>query len=121
MHGGITVGEVASKHFPEVEEMVIELAGMIRTTISVSFKPEMPERLCAYSQQVEFFPTAVKELKWRNGWFYRYSLLEGKRTLPDGRKIEMPDCCPMHTDYLLHLQEKGELDLSVIKAEGMEW
>jgi len=121
VHGGITVGEVAKKHFPEVEEMVIELAGMIRTTVSVSFKPEMPERLCAYSEQVEFFPTAVKELKWRNGWFYRYSLLEGKRTLPDGRKIEMPDPTPMHTDYLLHLQDKGELDLSEIKAEGMKW
>ena len=50
VHGGINVGEVANKHFDEVEEMVVEMAGMMRSTIAVSFKPEMPERLCAYAQ-----------------------------------------------------------------------
>jgi len=124
VHGGITVGEVAKKHFSEVEEMVVELGGMIRTTLTVSFKPELPERLCAYSERVEFFPTAVKEFKWRNGFFYRYSLLGGTRTLPDGRKIEMPDPCPMHSEYLQYAVDKGTLDknvLSEVKAEGMEW
>ena len=72
---------------------------------------------------VEFFPTAVKEFKWRNGWFYRYSLLTGgqKRELPDGRKIEVPDPTPMHTEYLQHLAGKGQLDLSEVTAEGVKW
>lgn len=123
VHGGITVGEVVKKHQSEVEEMVIELAGMIRGTIAVSFKPELPERLCSYSERVEFFPTAVKEFKWRNGWFYRYSLLAGgnMRTLPDGRKVQVPDPTPMHTDYLKHLASKGQLDLSEVTADGMKW
>ena len=172
VHGGITVGEVAKKHFSEVEEMVVELAGMIRSTIAVSFKPELPERLCSYAERVRSQPrpwhatprarrpfpvlrfshrsnssprpsrsssvraqhsTQQRQIcssdaraplcAGRNGWFYRYTLLAGgnMRTLPDGRKIEVPDPTPMHTEYLQHLADKGQLDLSEVTADGIRW
>eukprot|EP00965_Chrysotila_dentata_P133522 4415992-Pleurochrysis_carterae.AAC.1 len=60
--------------------------------MSVALKTGLEERLCAYSRRVEFFPTAMKEFEWRNGWFYRYTKL--------AQKNGFPDATPMHTEYL---------------------
>ncbi|KAE8700593.1 tubby-like protein 8-like [Hibiscus syriacus] len=54
------------------------------------------DRLCAYARAVAHFPTAVKEFKWRNGWFYSIS----RRQL----LTEKPDPCPLHTAWLKELK-----------------
>ena len=47
--------------------------GRFRFAAGVRFGPQLEERLCAYARSVAHFPTAVKELQWRNGWFYGLS------------------------------------------------
>ena len=107
VHGGITVGEVESKHREEVEDLIVELASFCRFTLTVSLKTGLEDRLCAYSRTVEFLPTALKEFEWTNGYFYRYTLMAGTRTNPAGITIEMPDTTPMHTEYLLRARDMG--------------
>jgi len=99
VHGGKTVGEVEKEHNEEVCDLIRELATMIRFTMSVALKTGLEERLCAYSRRVEFFPTAMKEFEWRNGWFYRYTKL--------AQKNGFPDATPMHTEYLRYGRENG--------------
>ena len=106
-NGGITVGEVVEKHRPEVEALIRELASFCRFTLSVALKTGLEDRLCDYAERVEFFPTALKEFEFRNGYFYRYSLMAGKRTAPNGMVIEMPDSTPLHTEYLMLARDKG--------------
>jgi len=119
VHGGITVGEVVEKHRSEVEEMIVELACFCRFSLSVALKTGLEDRLCAYAQQVEFLPTSLKDFEFRNGYFYRFSLMAGKRKAPNGIVIEMPDSTPMHTEYLLLAKEKGlisQAELDSVKA-----
>ena len=116
VHGGITVGEVAEKHEDEVRAIIRELASFCRFTLSVALKVGLEDRLLAYSQRVEFFPTALKEFEWRNGYFYRYSLMAGKRTAPNGIVIEMPDSTPLHTEYLLKAKEQGLISQSLLDS-----
>ena len=68
-------------------------------TLSVALKTGLEERLCAYSRRVDFLPTSLTEFEWRNGYFYKYSLMAGKRTAANGIVIDMPDATPMHTEY----------------------
>lgn len=89
VHGNIAVGEVAKMHQSEVTEMSIELAQMVRFTLTVGMLPEIENRMLAYGRTVKDFPTALKEFKWRNGFFYDYSLL--------AKKNGFPDPTPMHT------------------------
>lgn len=89
VHGNISMGEVARFHVNEVTEMSVELASMIRFTLTVGMLPQIEERLLAYARRVKDFPTALKEFKWRNGFFYDYSQLAIKNRLPDPT--------PMHT------------------------
>lgn len=89
VHGNITMGEVARFHVKEATEMSEELASMIRFTLTVGMLPKIEERLLAYARRVKDFPTALKEFKWRNGFFYDYSQLAIKNNLPDPT--------PMHT------------------------
>ena len=107
VHGGITVGEVASKHKDEVGAMCRELASFIRYTLSVSLFSGLDDRLASYARHLEFLPTSLKEFEFRNGYFYRYSLMAGTRTTADGRKVEIPDTTPIHTEYLLFAVENG--------------
>lgn len=89
VHGNITMGEVARMHTREVTEMSVELAQMVRFTLTVGMLPDIEKRLLAYARVVKDFPTGIKEFKWRNGFFYDYSLL--------ARKKGFPDPSPMHT------------------------
>ena len=101
------------------------------------------------SRQVEFFPTALKEFEWRNGYFYRYSCMAGVRTAANGiqcarhtpgpcprialtsaevlrsspvcpcahtrgRRIEMPDSTPLHTEYLELAVERGAISQATL-------
>ncbi|KAG0463156.1 hypothetical protein HPP92_021632 [Vanilla planifolia] len=58
----------------------------------LTFDEGMEERLCAYARAVSQFPTAVKEFKWRNGWFYSLS----EKAIAQGKR----DPCPLHTAWL---------------------
>lgn len=89
VHGNIPMGEVARMHVKEVTEMSVELAQMVRFTLTVGMLPEIEKRLLAYGRTVKDFPTGLKEFKWRNGFFYEYSLL--------AKKNGFPDPTPMHT------------------------
>jgi len=94
-HQGSTVGTVEKEYRNEVVSLIKELASAAAAEKNIAFDQGLEERLCAYSRTVAHFPTALKEFKWRNGWFY---LLSQKATA-DGR----PDPCPIHTSWLKEL------------------
>ena len=121
LNGGVTVGDVESKHADQLQALVAELCAAGEAELGVTLPPGAYDRLAAYGRMVAHFPTAVKEFEWRNGWFYRYSLMGGMRELPDGRKIEMPDPTPMHSEYLQVLVDRGELDVSEVTKDGVKW
>ncbi|XP_072967038.1 uncharacterized protein [Typha angustifolia] len=95
-HPGATVGAVEKEYRSEVASLIAELASAAAGAKGIQFDEGIEERLCAYSRTVSHFPTAVKEFKWRNGWFY--SLTE--KALAEGK----PDPCPLHTAWLKELK-----------------
>lgn len=79
-HGGVSVGEVESKHAAEVSELILELSAGGARALGLpagAVPANVVEKLRAYARSVAHFPTAVKEFEWRNGWFW--SLSEEKR------------------------------------------
>lgn len=82
--------------FSQVASLIAELASAAAEERGLTFDAGIEERLCAYSRAVAHFPTAVKEFKWRNGWFY--SLTE--KALAQGK----PDPCPLHTAWLKEIK-----------------
>ena len=38
--------------------------------------------------------------------------------LPDGRKVDIPDGTPLHTEYLLYAGEKGLITQATLDAVG---
>ncbi|XP_078439265.1 nuclear protein [Wolffia australiana] len=94
-HKGITVGAVEKEHRSEVVSLIAELSAAAAEEKGFTFDGGMDERLCAYSRAVAHFPTAVKEFKWRNGWFYGLS----QKAAAEGR----PDPCPLHSAWLKEL------------------
>ncbi|WJX48695.1 hypothetical protein P8452_35224 [Trifolium repens] len=95
-HGGVPVGVVEKEFRSELCSLIAELASAAASEKGVTFEEAMEDRLCAYSRAVAHFPTAVKEFKWRNGWFY--SLFE--KATAQGK----PDPCPLHTQWLRELK-----------------
>ncbi|KAJ8477614.1 hypothetical protein OPV22_021341 [Ensete ventricosum] len=95
-HPGATVGVVEKEYRSEVASLIAELASAAAAENQLTFEEGMEDRLCAYSRAVAHFPTAVKEFKWRNGYFY--SLTE--KALVQGRS----DPCPLHTAWLKELK-----------------
>ena len=79
----------------QVEALIQELAGAGGPALGVALDSDVAERLHAYARSVAHFPTAVKEFRWRNGWFYGLS----QDALGQGR----PDPCPTHTAMLQQL------------------
>ncbi|KAK4761068.1 hypothetical protein SAY87_005961 [Trapa incisa] len=94
-HPGATVGAVEREYRSEVSILIAELASAAAAENDLVFEDAMEDRLCAYSRAVAHFPTAVKELKWRNGWFYSLS----EKAIALGK----PDPCPIHTAWLKEL------------------
>ncbi|KAI4355863.1 hypothetical protein L6164_004594 [Bauhinia variegata] len=95
-NGGVTVGVVEKEFRSEVARLITELASAAAQEKGLKFEAAMEERLCAYSRAVAHFPTAVKEFKWRNGWFYSVS----EKAVAQGK----PDPCPLHTQWLKELK-----------------
>lgn len=83
VHGNIPMGEVSKMHEKEVTSMAVELATMVRYTLTVSMLPDIEKRMIAYGYKIRDFPTGFKEFEWRNGFFYQYSQLALKNGFPD--------------------------------------
>ncbi|MBA0745325.1 hypothetical protein Gogos_007903 [Gossypium gossypioides] len=94
-HPGATVGVVEKEYRSEVSSLIAELASAAAAEKGITFEEAMEDRLCAYSRAVAHFPTAVKEFRWRNGWFYSIS----EKAIAEGK----PDPCPLHTAWLKEL------------------
>lgn len=77
------MGEVAKKHTTEIHDLIIEMAQMMRFTLTVGMGTNLEQRLTDYALTVKDFPTAMKEFEWRNGFFYRYSKLALSRDIRD--------------------------------------
>ncbi|CAL9057930.1 unnamed protein product [Musa banksii] len=95
-HPGATIGVVEKEYRSEVASLIAELASAAAAEKQLTFEEGMEDRLCAYSRAVAHFPTAVKEFKWRNGYFYSLS----EKALAGGRS----DPCPLHTAWLKELR-----------------
>ncbi|KAL7191555.1 hypothetical protein ACSBR2_023603 [Camellia fascicularis] len=95
-HPGATVGAVEKEFCSEVCSLITELASAAAAEKGIAFEDGMEDRLCAYARAVAHFPTAVKEFKWRNGWFYSLS----EKAIAQGE----PDPCPLHTTWLKELE-----------------
>jgi hypothetical protein len=91
-HPGASVGDVEAKHTAQVSALIDELAAGAAAATGARFAPQLAARLCAYARSVAHFPTAVKELEWRNGWFYGIS----QAAAAQGK----PDPFPQHTALL---------------------
>lgn len=94
-HPGATVGVVEKDFRSEVDSLISELASAAAAEKGISFEEGIVDRLCAYARAVSHFPTAVKEFKWRNGWFYSLS----EKAIAQGKQ----DPCPLHTTWLKEL------------------
>ena len=71
----VTVGEVVAQYRLQVESLSLELLQVACTEMKLDlpFKDEryaLVERLCDYSNSIPDYKGAVKEWKWRNGWFW---------------------------------------------------
>ncbi|KAF2323045.1 hypothetical protein GH714_032985 [Hevea brasiliensis] len=95
-HPGANVGMVEKEYRSEVSSLIAELASAAAAEKGIVFDEAIEDRLCAYSRAVAHFPTAVKEFKWRNGWFYSLS----QKAIAEGK----PDPCPLHTAWLKELK-----------------
>ncbi|XAR67807.1 hypothetical protein NMG60_11002723 [Bertholletia excelsa] len=80
----------------QVSSLITELASAAAAEKGISFEVGLEDRLCAYARSVAHFPTAVKEFKWRNGWFHSLS----ENSIAQGK----PDPCPQHTAMLKELK-----------------
>jgi len=89
---GANVGEVESEHAKEVSDLMLELGRAGSQSLGVPVSENMVERLAAYSRAVASYPCAIKEFRWRNGWFHGLS----QKAVSEG----LQDPCPMHTDLL---------------------
>jgi len=102
IHGGANMGDVATKYATDVDAMVTEMGMMVRFTLTVGMLPRLEERQREFALSVKDFKTGIKEFEWRNGYFYRYSML--------AREKGFPDPTPMHTDWLEEGKKMGLID-----------
>lgn len=90
------VGQVVESHWSEVEEVMHELVRVLNEqAVSGSVQLEASqfyERMKEYTLSIGHFNTVVKDLEFRNGYFYKIS----QERLAKG----LPDPCPMHTKLL---------------------
>ncbi|KAL6537592.1 hypothetical protein OROMI_026126 [Orobanche minor] len=95
-HRGATVGVVEKDYRSEVSALIAELASAAEAEKGVIFEEAIEDRLCAYARAVAHFPSALKEFKWRNGWFYSLS----EKAIAQGGQ----DPCPLHTSWLKEMK-----------------
>lgn len=91
-NGGISVGEVESKHANQLKPLIDELCAAGEEALGVKLPEGAYDRLVAYGRIVSHFPTAVKEIEWRNGWFLDITKA--------AQAASKPDPMPLHTEGL---------------------
>ncbi len=85
---GCTVAQVAGDHAEQLKALVGELAALARPALGALADDQgLSERIARYSLQLGDYRAAVKEWRWRNGWF----VAEAAR-----RRL----ACPLHTALL---------------------
>lgn len=85
---GATVGEVCERHAGELWALCEELAAVGRAALGVSLAlSPLCERLCAYSRSIPGYLGAVKEWRWRNGWFVAAARARGVATPTHARLL----------------------------------
>jgi beta-phosphoglucomutase-like phosphatase (HAD superfamily) len=95
-NGGVPIGSVERDHAADVTALIAELLASCRLAApDVPFDPTetVTARLLAYARSVAHFPTALKELPWRNGYFWDLS----QAAMAAGK----PDPSPTPTKWLL--------------------
>jgi len=70
-----TVGDIVLHHKDSVARLTIELLDVACTALghplpSDGAQVSLVERLCTYSLSIKDYKGAVKEWRWRNGWFW---------------------------------------------------
>jgi hypothetical protein len=102
LHGGVSLGEVGKFYPTEVEDMVAEINRALRGAFAITLLYGVEKRMFAFAEgpNVEFIPTKVTNFKWRNGFVYGIGEM--------AKTVNMPDPCPMHTEYL----EYGKANVS---------
>ncbi len=77
-----TVGEVVDKHGDDLRAVVTELHAVGQTALELKVPLEpLLQRIQSYSVSIRHYRGAVKEVRWRNGWFRREA---------DRRSLSMP-------------------------------
>lgn len=67
---GATVGQVCEAHLGELRALVAELNRVAGISMGFDVEPEaLLGQLVAYSRSIPDYRGAVKEWRWRNGWF----------------------------------------------------
>lgn len=67
---GCDVGTICAQHRAEVDGLVAELLGVACATFGTPWQSgQLAERLVSYSLAIAAYRGAVKEWRWRNGWF----------------------------------------------------
>ncbi|CAM9713970.1 unnamed protein product [Chrysoparadoxa australica] len=87
-----TIGECEAEHGEQTRALISELKDCAANTFQVQFEDGVEDRCCAYARSVAHYPTAIKEFKHRNGFFWELSL--------KARLAQSPDPTPMHTQLL---------------------
>ena len=64
-----TVGEVISSHQSEALELLSELQPIVEDYCHIHSSPNLWQNLRDYTLKIPDYQGALKELKWRNGWF----------------------------------------------------
>ncbi len=87
-HLDADVGTICTHAVPELRSLVSELSRVARASLGVDLPlPWLVDRLCAYSRSIPTYRGAVKEWRWRNGWFVEEAERRGLAT-------------PLHLDLL---------------------
>ena len=72
---GLSVGEVVEQHRTQVASLSLELLRVACENMRLDLpntdeRDALVDRLCDYSKSIPDYKGAVKEWKWRNGWFW---------------------------------------------------
>lgn len=66
----VPVGDVVRHHRDLLVDLVRELDGVARRALDIGVELDtLVEKLCAYSLTIPDYQGAVKEWRWRNGWY----------------------------------------------------
>ncbi|MEZ4452786.1 MAG: ketopantoate reductase C-terminal domain-containing protein [Nannocystaceae bacterium] len=90
-----TVGEVVERHADELRALAGELSTIGRIALDVDLELEpLCERLQAYSRSIADYRGAVREWRWRNGWFVAQSTALGVPTPTHERLLDRARAWP---------------------------